>query len=57
MLQEVTATEYDNHELGIADYYKYFPKPADPVEEAIKEAESKTGKEGEDETEGKKVWI
>lgn len=26
VLQEVTATEDDNHELGIADYYKYFPK-------------------------------
>lgn len=25
VMQEVTATEYDNHELGIADYYKYFP--------------------------------
>lgn len=26
VLQEVTSTEFDNHELGIADYYKYFPK-------------------------------
>lgn len=26
VLQEVTATENDNHELGIADYYKHFPK-------------------------------
>lgn len=26
VLQEVTATEDDNHELGIADYYKHFPK-------------------------------
>lgn len=26
ILQEVTSTEYDNHELGIADYYKHFPK-------------------------------
>lgn len=25
VLQEVTATTYDNHELGIADYYKYYP--------------------------------
>lgn len=26
VLQEVTATDDDNHELGIADYYKYYPK-------------------------------
>lgn len=26
VLQEVTATDYDNHELGIADYYKYFQR-------------------------------
>lgn len=26
VMQEVTATEYDNHELGIADYYKYFER-------------------------------
>lgn len=29
VLQEVTATEDDNHELGIADYYKHFPKISD----------------------------
>lgn len=28
VLQEVVSTEYDNMELGIADYYKYFPKPS-----------------------------
>ncbi len=26
VLQEVTATSDDNHEMGIADYYKHFPK-------------------------------
>lgn len=26
VLQEVTATSFDNFELRIADYYKYFPK-------------------------------
>lgn len=26
VLQEVNSTEFDNHELGIADYYRYFPK-------------------------------
>lgn len=26
VLQEVASTDDDNHELGIADYYKYFPK-------------------------------
>lgn len=41
VLQEVTATEDDNHELGIADYYKFFPKDDDDVS---------------DDT-GKKVWL
>ena len=27
VLQEVVTTDDDNQELGIADYYKYFPKP------------------------------
>ena len=31
VLQEVTATEYDNHELGIADYYIHFPKDDSPL--------------------------
>lgn len=26
VLQEVASTDYDNHELGIADYYKYYPR-------------------------------
>jgi hypothetical protein len=30
VLQEVTSTEDDNHFLGIADYYKYYPR--EPVE-------------------------
>lgn len=29
VLQETTATKDDNHELGIADYYKHFPRPND----------------------------
>ena len=29
VLQEVVATVDDNMELGIADYYKYFPRPSD----------------------------
>lgn len=43
VLQEVTATDYDNHELGIADYYRHFPK----------RDESPT----EDGQTGKKVWL
>ena len=43
VLQEVTATEYDNHELGIADYYK--STVVEGVEERI------------DEKSGKKVWL
>lgn len=47
VLQEVTATDDDNHELGIADYYKHFPKT--------------TVVDGNEPTEpddtGKKVWL
>lgn len=50
VLQEVTATEYDNHELGIADYYHHFPKEKDAQMTDTSEQESDT-------QEGKKVWI
>lgn len=50
VLQEVTATEYDNHELGIADYYHHFDK------EVNDETGSDTGLNSEQE-DGKKVWI
>jgi len=43
VLQEVTATEYDNHELGIANYYKQ--TVTDTAEEKI------------DESTGKRVWM
>lgn len=35
VLQEVASTTDDNHELGIADYYKYFPKDVDVSEDFI----------------------
>ena len=45
VLQEVTATVNDNHELGIADYYKHFPKqqetePQEPEEPSEQSKES-----------------
>lgn len=53
VLQEVTTTDYDNQELGIADYYKHFPR--------ITEKEN-TSKYVIDTTEvdpktGKAVWL
>lgn len=50
VLQEVTATEYDNHELGIADYYQYFPKGDESVDTTPSDVQV-------DDTGGKKVWI
>lgn len=56
VLQEVTATKYDNHELGIADYYKYFPRgDEEEVEESTDASDFVEKETGEDE--GKKVWI
>lgn len=34
VLQEVVSTDDDNHELGIADYYKHFPRESEKSEEA-----------------------
>ena len=45
VLQEVNSTEFDDMENGIADYYKYYPKPAEGTYET------------EEPTPGKKVWI
>lgn len=51
VLQEVTATEFDNHELGIADYYKYFPKyEFDDIEDTAPDNSAS-------ESTGKKVWL
>ncbi len=47
VLQEVVTTEDDNLELGIADYYKHFPKST----------KSSNNQENGLETTGKKVWI
>ena len=48
VLQEVTATDDDNHELGIADYYKHFPRNQDDA----------SSDEDRDETDtGRKVWL
>lgn len=52
VLQEVTATEFDNHELGIADYYHHFPKVVDDKISAIQDGEQPPGR-----LNGKKVWI
>lgn len=53
VLQEVTATEFDNHELGIADYYKYFPKKdGDDIPEHFPDADDKNPP-----PEKKEVWI
>lgn len=46
VLQEVTATQDDNHELGIADYYKYHPDERPYVSESQEEIKD-----------GKKVWL
>lgn len=51
VLQEVTATEDDNHALGIADYYKHFPKKL-----VIDASEHTVPGETTTDT-GKKVWL
>lgn len=50
VLQEVTATGDDNHELGIADYYKHFPKNIVDGNEPAEPDDTDTDT-------GKKVWL
>lgn len=51
VLQEVAATDYDNHELGIADYYKYFPN------ELGTQGDSTDGNDSGTTDSGRKVWL
>lgn len=53
VLQEVVSTDDDNHELGIADYYKHFPK------ESITQTPTKVAIASDNNTNdnGKKVWL
>lgn len=54
VLQEVTSTQDDNHELGIADYYKFFPKDE---EAGMVDGLEKLEMEGKPEEKERKVWI
>ena len=51
VLQEVDTTDDDNQELGVADYYKYYPR-----EEDLPPAPDDGG-QGQQEQTGKKVWL
>ena len=48
VMVEVNTEEDDNLELHIANYYKYFPRPTDPVQVDPGDAKPK---------DGKKVWL
>lgn len=54
VLQEVVSTDNDNHELGIADYYKYFPKEIIYPDESEDENITSDIKPDED---GRTVWL
>lgn len=54
VLQEVTATDDDNHELGIANYYKHFPKIK--VDEGTMSTEPGNTNDVIEDV-GKKVWL
>lgn len=60
VLQEVASTSYDNHLLGIADYYKHFPlSETGSVYASDANDGSNPGSETEpsDNTKTRKVWI
>lgn len=52
VLQEVVTTDNDNLELGIADYYKHFPKP-----DNVPDYGGNPGMSGGTTSTGKKVWL
>lgn len=52
VLHEVNSTEYDNFELGIADYYKAFPRDGEYTAEKPNVPGERT-----DEDTGKKRWL
>lgn len=54
VLQEVNSTQDDNHELGIADYYLYFPRDDEDV---IIDDEPSDDEQQEEVTPGKKGWL
>lgn len=53
VLQEVVSTDYDNVELGIADYYRHFPKENADIEDnpPIEQPPETPDEEGKD------LWI
>ena len=54
VLQEVVSTDDDNHELGIADYYKHFPRDPSVVIEPDSPIIDPDNNVDDD---GKKVWL
>lgn len=56
VLQEVVSTDDDNHELGIADYYKYFPKDADDDSDA-EHNDSVVDPDNNIDEHGRQVWL
>lgn len=56
VLQEVVSTDDDNHILGIADYYKYFPRELDDGSK-IEQTKTIIDPENTTDTDGRKVWL
>ena len=55
VLQEVVSTDDDNHALGIADYYKYFPK--DTNQDTNSDEESVVDPDSNIDDNGRQVWL
>ena len=56
VLQEVVSTDDDNHELGIADYYKYFPKESSQ-DTNIQDNTSIVDPDKNVDKDGRQVWL
>lgn len=57
VLQEVNSTADDNHELGIADYYKYFPKSGAENNDTGGTTSGVSGASAETDTGTRRGWL
>lgn len=57
VLQEVASTDNDNHELGIADYYNYFPREPNQDNADNEKDEPIINPDDDTDSSKKKVWI
>ena len=57
VLQEVNSTDDDNFELGIADYYKHFPRDGQSSSDEPSDGQQSGTEQPADDNPGRRVWL